>query len=414
MITHANKTRENRSQSVSGADPQLKSVGESAFAFEDNRPEAFVQRKLQEMANNSPRIAQLRSFQDMADNGSKSKQAVQLVRNDQVIQEISLEPKSYNYSDPSEGLKLEREQKERSKEETEARHGSFKPESVDQDPIEPSAVIHAVLVAPSTVQGEERAEVSAVSDTEQPIQQQEIWIDEKTRKPLTGSFDFIILPEKKMDGHLFLLSEEYVDQKKKEKMAVGHTSLSSAVRQSKNPEELDVTYAGMIVFSMGSVIEWNGMSGHYKPPDLISTNKDEHGIKIPEGKEGNGDFTQPAVQSGKLISLPMNRFVRGTFEDIPDDILVKKFTDIAFQQFFGVGDISKENFKKSIEGPPLYLMASAKIYEEVMGGYKAELSQDVRKNALGLVRILLSTYKKYKDIPGLIDGQALKRAQKKK
>tara|TARA_B100000768_G_C11273877_1_gene374827 strand:- start:934 stop:2007 length:1074 start_codon:yes stop_codon:yes gene_type:complete len=73
MNTHADKTNENKSQAVSAVDSQIQSRGESTFQFVDNRPEAIAQRKLQEIANSSQQVSQLRAFQDMTDN----KQAVQ-------------------------------------------------------------------------------------------------------------------------------------------------------------------------------------------------------------------------------------------------------------------------------------------------------------------------------------------------
>jgi hypothetical protein len=78
MNTHADKTQENKSQSVSALDSQMQSDGESTFQFVDNRPEAVAQRKLQEMANNSPRVSQLKAFQDMANNSPQAKQTAQL------------------------------------------------------------------------------------------------------------------------------------------------------------------------------------------------------------------------------------------------------------------------------------------------------------------------------------------------
>jgi hypothetical protein len=78
MNTHADKTRENKSQSVADAISQKKSGGESTFQFVDNRPEAIAQRKLQEMANNSPRAMQLTAIQEMANNSPQAKRAAQL------------------------------------------------------------------------------------------------------------------------------------------------------------------------------------------------------------------------------------------------------------------------------------------------------------------------------------------------
>jgi hypothetical protein len=63
MNTHADKTQENKSQSVANEVSQKQSGSESFFQFVDNRPEAIEQRKLQEMANNSPRAKQLKAFQ---------------------------------------------------------------------------------------------------------------------------------------------------------------------------------------------------------------------------------------------------------------------------------------------------------------------------------------------------------------
>lgn len=70
MNTHADKTQENKSQSVANAVSHRQSTSESSFHFEDNRPEAIAQRKLQEMANNSPQAKQAVQLQSMADNYS--------------------------------------------------------------------------------------------------------------------------------------------------------------------------------------------------------------------------------------------------------------------------------------------------------------------------------------------------------
>ena len=78
MNTHADKTQENKSQSVSALDSQMQSDGKSTFQFVDNRPEAFPQRKLQERANNSSQVKQLEAFQEMANNSAQTKQTAQL------------------------------------------------------------------------------------------------------------------------------------------------------------------------------------------------------------------------------------------------------------------------------------------------------------------------------------------------
>ena len=56
MHTLADKTNENKKQSVSNGESHMHSCGEANFEFEDNRPEAIAHRKLQEIANISPRV----------------------------------------------------------------------------------------------------------------------------------------------------------------------------------------------------------------------------------------------------------------------------------------------------------------------------------------------------------------------
>ncbi|MEM8998811.1 MAG: DUF4157 domain-containing protein [Bacteroidota bacterium] len=70
MNTYAEKTQENKRQAVSHGESKVQRSSESTFQFIDNRPEAVAQRKLQEMANNSPQAKQAAQFQVMADNHS--------------------------------------------------------------------------------------------------------------------------------------------------------------------------------------------------------------------------------------------------------------------------------------------------------------------------------------------------------
>lgn len=74
MNTHADKTQEKKSQSVANAVSRQQSGGGSTFQFVDNRPEAIVQRKLQEMAKNSPQVKPLRTFQGVVNNYSSQQQ----------------------------------------------------------------------------------------------------------------------------------------------------------------------------------------------------------------------------------------------------------------------------------------------------------------------------------------------------
>jgi hypothetical protein len=78
MNTHADKTQENKNESIASDTSQKQGSDESTFQFVDNRPEVVAQRKLQEMANNSQQVSQLKVFQDMANNSPQTQQAAQL------------------------------------------------------------------------------------------------------------------------------------------------------------------------------------------------------------------------------------------------------------------------------------------------------------------------------------------------
>ena len=74
MNTQVDKTQKNKNQSVSYAVPQKQSGGDFTFQFVDNRPVAIAQRKLQEMAHNSPQVRQAAQLQAMADNYTAGQQ----------------------------------------------------------------------------------------------------------------------------------------------------------------------------------------------------------------------------------------------------------------------------------------------------------------------------------------------------
>ena len=78
MIAHADKKLDKKSKSASNAGSQMQAVGESTFQFVDNRHEAIAQMKLQELAENSPRVSQLRAFQDSANNSTQFSKVAQL------------------------------------------------------------------------------------------------------------------------------------------------------------------------------------------------------------------------------------------------------------------------------------------------------------------------------------------------
>jgi hypothetical protein len=73
MNTHVDKTQENKSQSGANAISRKSSSAETAFRLVDNRPEAVVQRKLQEMANNSLQAERAFQLQTIIDNHSSKR-----------------------------------------------------------------------------------------------------------------------------------------------------------------------------------------------------------------------------------------------------------------------------------------------------------------------------------------------------
>jgi hypothetical protein len=74
MNSHADKTRKNKIQAVANTFSQKQSGSGPTFQFVENRPEATVQRNIQEIINNSPRFQQLQAYQEMAKNSSQVKQ----------------------------------------------------------------------------------------------------------------------------------------------------------------------------------------------------------------------------------------------------------------------------------------------------------------------------------------------------
>jgi len=59
MVTQADKTKENKSKATSNNVTKDKNRTASDFQFEDNRPEAIAQRKMQEMVESSPQARQI-------------------------------------------------------------------------------------------------------------------------------------------------------------------------------------------------------------------------------------------------------------------------------------------------------------------------------------------------------------------
>jgi len=65
MNTHVQKTQKGKSHSVTNNFSKKQTRKESTFQFVDNRSEAISQRKLQEIANNRPKVQQFKTLQTM-------------------------------------------------------------------------------------------------------------------------------------------------------------------------------------------------------------------------------------------------------------------------------------------------------------------------------------------------------------
>lgn len=101
MYVQVEKTKKKKSRAVTNSVGRKKSRAKQGFGFVDNRPEAIQMRKLQELAKNSPQVAQLKKLQRMsvansvAQKKSKVKQGFGFVDNrteaivQRKIQEIS-------------------------------------------------------------------------------------------------------------------------------------------------------------------------------------------------------------------------------------------------------------------------------------------------------------------------------------
>jgi hypothetical protein len=81
MNTHADKTKENKSQTVTAEASRMQSGGESTFQFVDSRPEAIQTQQLQELANNSAQVSGIAQLQAMADSFTTQKQPIQRKEN---------------------------------------------------------------------------------------------------------------------------------------------------------------------------------------------------------------------------------------------------------------------------------------------------------------------------------------------
>jgi hypothetical protein len=68
MSIHADKTEQNKTQTLDNLPVQKQNSNSAAFKFVDNRPAAIAQRKLQKAISDSPRVQHLKAYHEMANN----------------------------------------------------------------------------------------------------------------------------------------------------------------------------------------------------------------------------------------------------------------------------------------------------------------------------------------------------------
>ena len=105
MHASADKTQENKGQSQANTPSPLQSSAESPLQLADNRPEAIAQKKMQEMADRSPRVSQLRAVQDMANKSREPPLSINHAQNS--ISTFSLAPIQAKFTGDLEGMTFE-------------------------------------------------------------------------------------------------------------------------------------------------------------------------------------------------------------------------------------------------------------------------------------------------------------------
>ena len=107
MSSHAEKSQENKSQSVENESSQSQRGTTSTFQFVDNRSEALGEKKLQAMADDSPQVSQLKTFQNIANNSQQVVQTHQLQKmaDNHAAQHQQLIQKKENKTGLPDGLK---------------------------------------------------------------------------------------------------------------------------------------------------------------------------------------------------------------------------------------------------------------------------------------------------------------------
>jgi hypothetical protein len=87
MKTQADKTKETKSNAIANNTVVQQNTGHKILQPGDNRPATIAQRKIQEAANNSSQVKQLRTVQDMANESQRSKSATKVAQ----LEDIEME-----------------------------------------------------------------------------------------------------------------------------------------------------------------------------------------------------------------------------------------------------------------------------------------------------------------------------------
>ncbi|OUJ75307.1 hypothetical protein [Hymenobacter crusticola] len=103
MSTHVNKTQKSKSQPAAHAVSQRKSGDRTTAHLVNNRPEAIVQRKLQEITNSRRQTMQLKNEQKVVAKGAQPKGTIQRVLTANELQEWASVPEAeYDWMDDAE------------------------------------------------------------------------------------------------------------------------------------------------------------------------------------------------------------------------------------------------------------------------------------------------------------------------
>lgn len=107
MKTQADKTKENKSNTVENELAQKQANGASFVQFKDHRPEAIIQRKLQEMANNSHQAQQFKIHQEKVNSSTLGKRMAPMEHKTNEMDTVAFQTKLVSNSEAKSNSKVQ-------------------------------------------------------------------------------------------------------------------------------------------------------------------------------------------------------------------------------------------------------------------------------------------------------------------